>query len=76
VQSILTFSARPLRGLAQDEGLISEITAAGGVMLMGTGLGLLEIKTDLEVANYLPALFLAPLLVTLSRAFTRTRQGN
>ncbi|HZH98193.1 MAG TPA: DUF554 family protein, partial [Fimbriimonadaceae bacterium] len=66
-QSVLTFAARPLRGVAGDEALISEITAAGGVMLMGTGLGLLEIKTDLPVANYLPALVLAPALVGLSR---------
>jgi len=39
-------------------------------MLLGTALSLLEIKV-LPVANYLPALFLAPLFVVLQRKWTR-----
>jgi uncharacterized membrane protein YqgA involved in biofilm formation len=44
--------------------MIVEMTAAGGVIILGIGLTLLEIKR-IKVANFLPALFIAPLLVTL-----------
>ena len=38
--------------------------ATGGVMILGIGLLLLEIKR-VRVANFLPALAIAPLLVVL-----------
>lgn len=41
---------------------ITELTAAGGLILVAVGLKLLKIR-DLRVANYLPALVVAPLLV-------------
>src|SRR6185437_11786585 len=41
---------------------ITELTAAGGLILVAVGLKLLKIR-DLRVANYLPALIVAPLLV-------------
>ena len=41
---------------------IVELTATGGLILMAVGLKLLKIR-DLRVANYLPALIVAPLLV-------------
>jgi hypothetical protein len=44
--------------------MIGEISAAGGVLIIGLGLVLLEIKR-LRVANYLPALLIAPLVVAL-----------
>jgi len=44
--------------------MIGEISAAGGVLIMGLGLVLLEIKR-LRVANYLPALLIAPLVVAM-----------
>jgi uncharacterized membrane protein YqgA involved in biofilm formation len=43
---------------------IPALTAAGGVILMTIGLKLLKIR-DLRVANWLPALVFAPLLVVL-----------
>ncbi|GHV55878.1 membrane protein [Bacteroidia bacterium] len=44
--------------------IISEITAVGGIILMGLSLGLLQIK-DLKVINFLPSLLLICLLVWL-----------
>ncbi|KAF0111597.1 MAG: hypothetical protein FD147_778 [Chloroflexi bacterium] len=45
--------------------MMSELTATGGVILMGIALsGLLEIK-QIRTASYLPALMLAPLIVFL-----------
>lgn len=41
---------------------ITELTATGGLILVAVGLKLLKI-CDLRVANYLPALVIAPLLV-------------
>jgi uncharacterized protein len=46
------------------ERMILEMTAAGGVMVMGIGLRLLDIK-KVAVASFLPALVLAPLGVAL-----------
>lgn len=43
--------------------MITELTAAGGVLVMATGLGpLLELR-KIRVGNYLPALVIAPLIV-------------
>jgi len=46
------------------EAMIDEMTATGGVIILGLGLLLLEIK-QIKVANFLPALVIAPLLVAL-----------
>jgi uncharacterized membrane protein YqgA involved in biofilm formation len=45
-----------------SEPMILAMTSTGGVLLLGLGLGLLELK-DIRVANLLPALVVAPLLV-------------
>lgn len=42
------------------EGMITELTATGGVIILAIGLLLLDIK-KLRIGNYLPALILAPL---------------
>jgi hypothetical protein len=44
---------------------IAEMSAAGGILMLGIGLSLLEIKR-VRVANLLPAIFLAPILTTLA----------
>lgn len=49
--------------LTSNAGTITEMTAVGGVILVAVGLKLLKIR-DLRVANFLPALVVAPLLVT------------
>jgi len=47
--------------------IILELTAAGGIMLMALSLVLLDIKKP-RVANFLPALLVAPALVALAQA--------
>jgi uncharacterized membrane protein YqgA involved in biofilm formation len=49
--------------------MIVEMTAAGGLIIMGIGLKLLKIR-DLPVANLLPALVIAPALVAIIGAIT------
>jgi uncharacterized membrane protein YqgA involved in biofilm formation len=61
VQGALTFGAR---GLEQwlTEAMKWEMTAVGGLLIIGLGLGLLDIK-KMKMANFLPALVFAPLLI-------------
>ena len=47
---------------SRDNPYILEMTAAGGLIIIGVGLRLLDIK-QLKLANYLPALAVAPLIV-------------
>jgi len=51
-------------GLSASNPYILELTATGGLILIGLSMVLLSIKQP-RVANYLPALFIAPLLVLL-----------
>jgi len=60
-QGALTFLAQPLRRLTEEPFMIDELEAAGGAILLGIGIGLIGL-IDLHTANYLPALFLAPLV--------------
>lgn len=65
-QGALTLAAGRLRSFARDPELLAEASAVGGAMLLAIGLGLLEIK-HLPVANYLPALVLAPIGTLVAR---------
>ena len=64
VQGTLTLSAGLLEG-AVTEQMIAATTSTGGVLVFGLGLVLLELK-EVRVANMLPALVVAPLLVALA----------
>jgi uncharacterized protein len=64
VQGCLTL-AGALFGAFMDKPMILAMTSTGGVLLVGLGLGLLELK-EVRVANMLPALIVAPLLVALA----------
>lgn len=48
--------------------MIAEMTAAGGLLIMGIGVGALLELRPIRVANYLPALVIAPALVALLHA--------
>ncbi|QYJ14517.1 putative membrane protein YdfK [Rubrobacter xylanophilus DSM 9941] len=61
VQGGLTL-AGALFGSFMDEPMVLAMTSTGGVLLFGLGLAILEIK-EIRVANMLPALLFAPLLV-------------
>ena len=61
VQGGLTV-AGALFGSFMGEPMVLAMTSTGGVLLLGLGLGLLDLK-EIRVANMLPALIFAPLLV-------------
>jgi len=61
VQGTLTLGAGFLEPMVTDA-MISAATATGGVLILGLGLMLLELK-EVRDANMLPALLFAPLLV-------------
>jgi uncharacterized membrane protein YqgA involved in biofilm formation len=61
VQGALTLGAGFLEPVVTGA-MISATTATGGVLILGLGLMLLELK-EVRVANMLPALLFAPLLV-------------
>lgn len=52
-----------------DELSVSMMTVVGGIVLLATGLMILDIK-KIPVANMLPAVFLPPFLIWLSRMLT------
>ena len=59
-----------LAGLAQNalnSAMIAEMSATGGVMILAIGLLLLDLKR-IRVANLLPALIIAPLVVAVLQA--------
>jgi len=64
VQGSLTLGAGFLDPIVTGP-MISATTATGGVLIFGLGLGLLDLK-EVRVANMLPALVFAPLLVAAS----------
>ena len=68
VQGGLSLAARRLSWLRDDEAMVAEISGVGGPLLIGVGLGLLDIKR-LPLADALPALVLAPLFVAAGRIF-------
>ena len=67
VQGALTLGAGLFQDLLRGEALAA-MTSAGGVLIIGIALRLLDVK-DVKVGNFLPALVLAPLLVALVSAF-------
>lgn len=63
-QGALTLGASLLRGLL-TEPMIAQMTAAGGLLILGIGFNILEL-TRIRVGNLLPALVIAPALVAFS----------
>ncbi len=62
--TLLAFFARGSIGAEQvaESVAVGELSATGGILIVGIGLALLEIK-DVKVSNFLPAIFLAPAIV-------------
>jgi uncharacterized membrane protein YqgA involved in biofilm formation len=67
-QGLLTILAAVI-GSFMSAALIASLTATGGVLLLGVGLRLLNIR-QVPVGDLLPALILAPLLTALVAALT------
>jgi uncharacterized protein len=55
---------------ALSAAMINEMSATGGVLILGIGVGLLELKA-IRVTNFLPALVLAPATVAALAAVGR-----
>jgi uncharacterized protein len=64
VQGGIAASAYLLRGVMDDAAILA-ISAAGGIILLGVGLRLLDLK-PVRVASFLPALLLAPLFIRVA----------
>jgi len=64
-QGAITLGAGAVDDILRGEALAA-LTSAGGITIIGISLKLLEVK-DVRVANYLPALVIAPALVGLGR---------
>ena len=56
-----------LAGEFMSDPMINEMTAVGGLILIGLGLSLLDIKKP-RMVNFLPGLIIAPVLVALATA--------
>ena len=68
-QGALTLAASGLSGILTDN-IVVEMTAVGGVILIGMGFNILELgKTPIKVANMLPAIFLPPLYIGIVSMF-------
>lgn len=65
-QGGLSLLAR-LAQFGMSEAMITEMTATGGTIIMGIGLILLDLKR-IRVANLLPGIFIAPLVVAVLAA--------
>ena len=57
------FVGSALGSVSKDTAWVVQLTATGGALMVGIGLLLLDLKR-LRVANYLPAILLAPLIQT------------
>lgn len=66
-QTTLTLFAGSLAPFVSPA-MLAELTATGGLLIVGIGLNLLDLK-KIPLADFLPALALAPLLSALAAAF-------
>jgi uncharacterized membrane protein YqgA involved in biofilm formation len=65
IQGGITLGASPLDGvLGEGSEALAALTSAGGVLIIGISLKLLDLR-DVRVGNYLPALVFAPCIVGL-----------
>ena len=68
-QGAITLGAGALDGvLAEGTDALNALTSAGGVLIIGIALRLLDVK-DVKVGNFLPALLFAPVLVGVVSLF-------
>jgi uncharacterized membrane protein YqgA involved in biofilm formation len=63
IQGSITLGAGLFEDILVGEPL-SALTSAGGILIIGIALKLLDVK-DVKVGNYLPALVLAPVIAAI-----------
>lgn len=74
-QGLLTLLARRLAPFAQNEKLVGETVACGGVIMVAIGLGIAGIK-DFSSVLFLPALLFAPFFAWLSDRLMRSEKSE
>ena len=74
-QGAITLLASRLKWLREDEELLNEFTAVGGLMILSIGISLLGLK-QMPTANYLPGLLMVPVLHRCYLAFTRYKTSS
>ena len=67
VQGALTLGAGAFDDVLTGETL-DVLTSAGGILIIGISLKLLEVK-DVKVGNFLPALVFTPVIVEIAELF-------
>jgi uncharacterized membrane protein YqgA involved in biofilm formation len=67
-QGGLTLLAAQVQALMTTP-MVNEMTATGGVMLLGIGVNILWEDKNIRVGNFLPALVIAPLIVAILKAW-------
>jgi len=69
VQGGITLGASPLENvLGEDSEALAALSSAGGILIIGISLKLLELR-DVKIGNYLPALIFAPCIVGIVSLF-------
>jgi uncharacterized membrane protein YqgA involved in biofilm formation len=69
VQGGITLGASPLdEVLGEDTEALAALTSAGGILIIGISLKLLDLR-DVKIGNYLPALVFAPCIVGIVSLF-------
>jgi uncharacterized membrane protein YqgA involved in biofilm formation len=74
-QGMITLLASRLKWLREDEELLNEFTAVGGLMILSIGISLLGLK-QMPTANYLPGLLMVPVLHRSYLAFKRYKTSS
>ena len=67
-QGLLVMLAQLLRPLLDDPLMLAEMNCAGSVIIVGLGLNLIGL-TRIKVANYFPAIVIAPIVYMIFRLF-------
>jgi uncharacterized membrane protein YqgA involved in biofilm formation len=62
-QGVMTLAASGLDAILDDR-MVQEMSATGGIMILGIGLRFMDVK-PIRVASLLPGLVLAPVLVAI-----------
>jgi len=69
-QGLLVLLAQLLRPLLDDPSMLAEISCAGSVIIVGLGLNLVGV-TKIKIADFLPAIVLAPVVYTIAELISR-----
>ena len=64
LQGAITLLGATVGDSLLDDRMVAELEATGGVMILGIGLRLLDLK-KVKVGSFLPALVIAPVLVAI-----------